>query len=502
MRGSAPLLLHEGSGSGRTRSLRRRPRPVRDRRRRRSRRCRPRRPREHMRKQRPSARSRAAPWAAPSACGCPRRPRARSQGSVRTGIIDSPRRSLSRGDETGKAAIWTTENAAKPAHARNARCRRSESDKFYPADSLGNSPEPRMLNLAQAVREQIVKETPPRKGAARKSFTFAGLQRMALWGAMGAGAFLVAVLSARGDVGSQRLAAALHGGPAQTATRNFDAQAETRRLAEAVRGLAADGEQIKTRLASVEHDMNDVTGSVGREIAASNAARAVEDGPSVSSTAATAALIPPAPPAPIVAGAAPARPYRPTPRCSLRRGRNNTAWISAAASPSWRCARAGQACVPHTRIFSPGSSRSSASGKSRAPTASNCASSPARFPNPRTRRSFAPRSPLSACSASRQRMTASVSRCARKDDGQRQQKSQNRAGSKKRAGTEDQRALREKKEAKAEGVRPPLPRPPTIAGAKARNPSPGRTRKIGTRFSRRRKSGKSRGAWPISALRQ
>jgi hypothetical protein len=163
-----------------------------------------------------------------------------------------------------------------------------------------------MLNLAQAVREQIVKETPPRKGEARKSFTFAGLQRMALWGAMGGGAFLIAVLSARGDAGSQRLAAALHGGPAQTATRNFDAQAETRRLAEAVRGLTADGEQIKTRLASVEHDMNDVTGSVDREIAASNAARAVENGPSVSSTAATAALIPPAPPAPIVAGSAPA----------------------------------------------------------------------------------------------------------------------------------------------------------------------------------------------------
>ncbi len=163
-----------------------------------------------------------------------------------------------------------------------------------------------MLNLAQAVREQIVKETPPRKGEARRSFTFAGLQRMALWGAMGAGAFFIAVLSARGDVGAQRLAAALHGGQAQTVTRNFDAQAETHRLAEAVRGLMMDGEQIKTRLASVEHDMSDVTGSVGREIAASNAARAIEDGPSVSSTAATAALIPPAPQAPIVAGSAPA----------------------------------------------------------------------------------------------------------------------------------------------------------------------------------------------------
>jgi hypothetical protein len=154
-----------------------------------------------------------------------------------------------------------------------------------------------MLDLAQAVREQIVKETPPRKGETPRTFTMEGLRRIALWGGTATGALLLAVISSRSEVGAQRLAVVLHGGRTQTA-QVFDAQAETRRLNDVVRGLAADSDQIKTRLASVEHDMDDVTGSISKEIATANATQRFADGPSLAATAAASAALPalPSPP--------------------------------------------------------------------------------------------------------------------------------------------------------------------------------------------------------------
>jgi hypothetical protein len=100
-----------------------------------------------------------------------------------------------------------------------------------------------MLDLAQAVREQIVKETPPRKGERRRAFTVSSLRRLTLWGMTAAGALSLAVLTSRSEVGSDRIASLLHGGRQQQA-HAFDAQVETQRLAEAVRGLAADGNQV------------------------------------------------------------------------------------------------------------------------------------------------------------------------------------------------------------------------------------------------------------------
>jgi hypothetical protein len=50
-----------------------------------------------------------------------------------------------------------------------------------------------MLDLAQAVKDQIVKETPPRKG--EKPAILKGLRRLALWGCTAAGALFLAVLS-------------------------------------------------------------------------------------------------------------------------------------------------------------------------------------------------------------------------------------------------------------------------------------------------------------------
>jgi hypothetical protein len=144
-----------------------------------------------------------------------------------------------------------------------------------------------MLDLAQAVREQIVKETPPRKTEAPKRFALAKLRRFTLWAATAAAALGLAILSSRSEVGAERLLAMLHPGRAPSAAK-FDAEAVTRQLAETVRVLAANDERLKARIAAVEHDLDDVTGSI-RDVAAASEARRALDGPTVGATAAATA---------------------------------------------------------------------------------------------------------------------------------------------------------------------------------------------------------------------
>jgi hypothetical protein len=165
-----------------------------------------------------------------------------------------------------------------------------------------------MLDLAQAVREQIVKETPPRRGTPPKTFSFRGLKQMALWGATAAGALSIAVLATRGNVSNQRLAAAFRVDRAQVETPGFDPAAETRRLAEAVRNLSDDDEQMKTRLAAVEHNMDDMTGSISKEIESADATRHFDDGPTVTSTATASLAAAASPRAPISASTSPLTP--------------------------------------------------------------------------------------------------------------------------------------------------------------------------------------------------
>jgi len=147
-----------------------------------------------------------------------------------------------------------------------------------------------MLGLAQAVNVR------PKSFAPKRAFPTAmqGLRRLAAWGAIAAGALLLAVLSSRSEIGTERIAVMWHGGRAQVAERNFDAEAETRKLAAAVRNLTADGDQIKSRLAAVEHDMDDVTGTISKQIETADAARRVsENGPTTAATvAATVSLTP------------------------------------------------------------------------------------------------------------------------------------------------------------------------------------------------------------------
>jgi hypothetical protein len=146
--------------------------------------------------------------------------------------------------------------------------------------------------------------------------TMRGLWRLVVWGSTAATALLIAVMSSRGVVGSQRaaVAASTLGGatvavvqPAPTspqpAARPFDAQAETKKLADAVRDLTADNDELKSRLAVVEHSVDDVTGSIERQAKATAPPPWPDSGPPVPATpAAIAAVIAPALPLPMEYG--------------------------------------------------------------------------------------------------------------------------------------------------------------------------------------------------------
>ncbi|HEY1981648.1 MAG TPA: hypothetical protein VGH13_16355 [Xanthobacteraceae bacterium] len=151
-----------------------------------------------------------------------------------------------------------------------------------------------MQDLAQGVRQQIIKETAP-KVAPAGAFTMRSVRHAALWGATAAAALLIAALSSHGDFDMARLADGFRGGGTSPAPRPLDAQAETQRLAQAVHGLTIDNDQLKARLASVEQDLNDVTGSIGKQIEAvqtADASRRVEDGPSITATASVSTMLP------------------------------------------------------------------------------------------------------------------------------------------------------------------------------------------------------------------
>ncbi|MGD0148392.1 MAG: hypothetical protein ABSB77_07380 [Xanthobacteraceae bacterium] len=156
-----------------------------------------------------------------------------------------------------------------------------------------------------------------KRPAAAVPVTMRGLWRLVVWGSTAAAVLLIAVLSSRGVVGSQRaaVAASTLGGavavvqPVQTpppaVARAFDAQAaETKKLAEAVRDLTADNDELKSRLAVVEHSVDDVTGSIARQAKATAAPPPwPENGPPVPATpAAIAAVIAPALPLPMEYG--------------------------------------------------------------------------------------------------------------------------------------------------------------------------------------------------------
>jgi hypothetical protein len=156
------------------------------------------------------------------------------------------------------------------------------------------------LRLAKA---DIKKADTKKAAAAKVPVTMRGLWRLVSWGTTAAACLLVAVLASRGGVGSQRAAVAVatikNGTIIQPSAPvaqqpSFDAQAETKRLSEAVRELASENDQLKARLGMVEHSMDDVTGTIAQQQA------------SQGNPPATPAVAPPPAPAPWPDGAAPA----------------------------------------------------------------------------------------------------------------------------------------------------------------------------------------------------
>jgi hypothetical protein len=154
-----------------------------------------------------------------------------------------------------------------------------------------------------------------KRPTATKAVTMQGLWRLVFWGAGAATTMLIAVLAGRGVVASQRAAVVMSslGGtsvavmrpppaPMPVTAPSLDTQAETKRLADAVRDLTADNDELKSRLAAVEHTMDDVTGSIAAQSGKTAAAAASppwpDPGPPIPATPADIAAIV-APPLPL-----------------------------------------------------------------------------------------------------------------------------------------------------------------------------------------------------------
>jgi hypothetical protein len=130
------------------------------------------------------------------------------------------------------------------------------------------------------------------------TFNMRSLRRLAIWGLAASLALGAAVAAGYSETGLRRLMAdgndaparKADAAPAPAAARPSEAEAEARRLADAVRALAADREQLVVRVAALERNLDDLTGSIKRQ----NAAPAAEGTPAAG--AAVAATTPTDPP--------------------------------------------------------------------------------------------------------------------------------------------------------------------------------------------------------------
>jgi hypothetical protein len=112
--------------------------------------------------------------------------------------------------------------------------------------------------------------------AGADEFDLPALFRLAAWGAGAAAALFLGLLAAMSGVGATRAkiaVTALTGhGPAQhlaekqprRPVRPSQAELETRRLSAQIRQLAADRDRLAQRLSALEHNLDDVTGSIKR----------------------------------------------------------------------------------------------------------------------------------------------------------------------------------------------------------------------------------------------
>ncbi|HZS64316.1 MAG TPA: hypothetical protein VFA53_07460 [Xanthobacteraceae bacterium] len=97
-----------------------------------------------------------------------------------------------------------------------------------------------------------------------RQFDRRALIRVASWGTAAAAALAVAGLSTLSPTAAQRIADASEP-QRQAALEQQSHETETRRLNEAIRLLAADRDRLMNRLASLERNVDDMTGSINRQ---------------------------------------------------------------------------------------------------------------------------------------------------------------------------------------------------------------------------------------------
>ncbi len=147
-----------------------------------------------------------------------------------------------------------------------------------------------------------IKNATSKRPAAQTAFTMQRLWRQAVWGCVAAAALLLAVVAGFTNAGAQRAAlvlSSLNGAPAspaqtaqaqppnQPVSRSLDSDFIVRQLTQSVRALAEDRDRMAKRLAAVERNLDDMTGSISQQIEAAKAPSAPP--PPVASWLATAA---------------------------------------------------------------------------------------------------------------------------------------------------------------------------------------------------------------------
>lgn len=140
------------------------------------------------------------------------------------------------------------------------------------------------------------------------------LVRLTVWGACALIATGAAVLAGRSEIGAARAGAALAAfriSPMEFLSQPNEATARTneaKQLSEAVESLTADRDRLADRVATLERNLSDLTGSIARDrsapaTASNPPATADSDKPDIAASAAPAAA-PPAPPSASIAPAA------------------------------------------------------------------------------------------------------------------------------------------------------------------------------------------------------
>jgi hypothetical protein len=159
----------------------------------------------------------------------------------------------------------------------------------------------------------------PNRNAEVPQLGMQALWRLGIWGGLATFALFAAVITAYSNAGSQRQAASIasgQGAPVQETVqsrtsagevpaRSGETAEEIRRLAEAVRTLAADRDQVLTRIAALERNLDGVTGTIKRDRIANPPQASLQSPPQnpVAATGAAPTARPEMPAAPVTEAA-------------------------------------------------------------------------------------------------------------------------------------------------------------------------------------------------------